>query len=241
MIISHAHKFIFIKTAKVGGTSLEIALSKFCGPDDVITPITPEDEALRRSLGFRGAQNYRPRSPLTRLRAALDPRYARRHGEFFNHFQAKDLKRRLPEEVWRSYLKFSIVRNPFDRVVSTYYWHTRKDAKKAQFPDLETFVLSSPEVILSNRRKLSVDGAQATDVMIRYEHLAEDLGTLSDRLGLPENIHDVMSQIQTKANLRPPRSLDVEYRNAPRAIQLISLLAAPEIETYGYHAPKIDG
>jgi hypothetical protein len=31
MIISPAHRFIFIKTRKTAGTSMEIALAKFCG------------------------------------------------------------------------------------------------------------------------------------------------------------------------------------------------------------------
>ena len=43
MIASHQHRFIFLKTRKTAGTSVEIALSKVCGPDDIITEISPED------------------------------------------------------------------------------------------------------------------------------------------------------------------------------------------------------
>ena len=38
MIVSHKHKFIFIKTKKTAGTAIEAALSELCGPQDVITP-----------------------------------------------------------------------------------------------------------------------------------------------------------------------------------------------------------
>jgi hypothetical protein len=47
MILSHEHKFIFLRTKKTAGTSIELALSDLCGPDDIITPLTGEDEARR--------------------------------------------------------------------------------------------------------------------------------------------------------------------------------------------------
>ena len=46
MIVSHSRKFIFLKTRKTAGTSLEIALSKYCGPEDVLAPID-FDEGMR--------------------------------------------------------------------------------------------------------------------------------------------------------------------------------------------------
>ena len=58
MIASHRHRFVFVKTRKPAGTSLEIALSRHCGPEDVITPISAADERLRRELGGTGPQNH---------------------------------------------------------------------------------------------------------------------------------------------------------------------------------------
>ena len=50
-------QFIFLKTRKTAGTSIELALSDLCGARDIITPLTETDEALRAN--GRGAQNWR--------------------------------------------------------------------------------------------------------------------------------------------------------------------------------------
>ena len=39
MIISHRHRFIFVRTEKTAGSSVEQALAEVCGPEDVITGV----------------------------------------------------------------------------------------------------------------------------------------------------------------------------------------------------------
>ena len=39
MIISHRHKFIYLKARKVAGTSVEVALAQHCGDGDIVTPV----------------------------------------------------------------------------------------------------------------------------------------------------------------------------------------------------------
>ena len=113
MIICHPQKLIFFKTKKTGGTSFEIALSKFCGPDCVITPIAPADEAVRSEQGVRGAQNHE---------ATVWPDGSKSDAVFFNHMSAVDARAKIPDDIWNSYRKITIVRDPFDAAVSRYYW-----------------------------------------------------------------------------------------------------------------------
>ena len=61
MIVSHEHKFIFLKTIKTAGTSIEAALAQICGPDDIITPYREASEKDRKG---RGPQNFRFQHPL---------------------------------------------------------------------------------------------------------------------------------------------------------------------------------
>jgi len=37
MIVSRRHRFIFIKTHKTAGTSIEISLSRYCGASDIVS------------------------------------------------------------------------------------------------------------------------------------------------------------------------------------------------------------
>jgi hypothetical protein len=93
MIISHKHKFIFIKTQKTAGTSIEIYLSQQCHDGDITTPISPY----------------------------VSPHVARNHEGFYNHISAGEIRSRIPKAVWENYFKFCVERNPWDKTLSHYY------------------------------------------------------------------------------------------------------------------------
>lgn len=124
MIVSHKHKFIFLKTRKTAGTSIAMALSKVCGSEDVIARLNRDDEAMKKDLGYRPAQNFTiPLRHLT-LRDAFKLLRGRRR-KYTEHMSAASLKQRIDESSWCSYFKFCVERNPFDKAISLYYWRTR--------------------------------------------------------------------------------------------------------------------
>ncbi len=52
MIISKKKNFIFLKTAKTAGSSIEFYLSQFCGINDTITSLLPNEERLKKKIQF---------------------------------------------------------------------------------------------------------------------------------------------------------------------------------------------
>lgn len=125
MIVAHSLGLIFVKTRKTAGTSVEIALSQHCRRGDIITPVTPEDEELRRSITDVGPQKYR--IPVGRIRR-VDLRRARRVRKwpsYFNHFPAHRLHRNLGAATWGAYSSFAFDRNPWDMLVSRYWFDKR--------------------------------------------------------------------------------------------------------------------
>ena len=62
-IISYSKNFIFVKTNKTAGTTLELGLSQFCNSQDVIGTIYLKMKMLKE-LGFKNLQNYRKKVKL---------------------------------------------------------------------------------------------------------------------------------------------------------------------------------
>jgi hypothetical protein len=99
MIISHKYKYIFIKPKKVAGTSVHQALAETAGPEDIIYPLSDYE-------GF--------------------PRYTRNidkiKGYLYEHSKPHVIKLVLEDndllDCWYNYTKVTIVRNPWDCLIS---------------------------------------------------------------------------------------------------------------------------
>jgi hypothetical protein len=181
MIISHQHRFIFLKTTKTAGTSIEIALSQHCGPDDVITPISAEDEAIRKELGFRGPQNCCVPPSKLDLRGWFELLKLGRLPEFVKHMPASRVRAYAGGEVWNDYFVFCFERNPYDKAISRYYWSTRSGER----PAIGEFLRTVGRKQLSNWHIYTIGNEIAVKFLGRYEQLREDLQTIWKSLKLP--------------------------------------------------------
>jgi hypothetical protein len=228
LIVSHRHRFIFVKTKKTAGTSMEIALSGICGPDDVITPITPPDEAERRRLGLPGPQNLRPDRPGSRARKWLSSALPGRNPpRFRNHMLASGIRRLLPPATWDSYFKFCFDRNPWDRTISLFHWL----GGERRFGTIAGFIRSGEERPFSNYDRYSIDGIVALDHVYRYEDMGKALEEISRLIGLPRplSLPDHRAKGGARGDHRHYREvLTAEERD------LISVICAREIRLLGY-------
>jgi hypothetical protein len=241
MIVSHSRKFIFIKTFKTAGSSLEIALSKYCAPGDILAPLQADEEALRRRLTGRGARNYG--KPLLRYRAeelASLLRHGRIAAKFEEHSPGYMVRRMIGPEIWDSYFKFTVVRHPIDRCLSRYFYSKQyeEDAEKIQVWDrasLDQFIRYRTHFINENWRMYTVMDRSILDFHARYETLEDDLAMVSDTLGLEHNIFEDMREIRVKASQRPRGKPDQDVIS-DRHRDLICALCAKEMDLFGYRA-----
>jgi len=213
LIVSHLHRFIFIKTRKTAGTSIEIALARHCGEDDVITPISAEDEPLRLEWGGRGPQNFE--RPEFSVNASA-------------HSDGRVIRRGVGADVWNSYFKFAVERNPWDATVSYYHYRFRE---RPPIPFSEFVLSPRVERLASNQGKIRINGKLCVDFVCRYESLEQELKSVWSRLGLPGDA----TLPSAKSGLRPPGDR-VAYRDyyTPAERDRVADLFAKTIRDFGY-------
>lgn len=228
MLISHRYRFIFIKTKKTAGTSIEVALSRYLGPHDVITPITPEDEVLRTRWANCGPQNFSV--PWSRLSLAEWRRWltARQRPQFYNHMPAREIRSRLSAKIWGSYFKFCVERNPWDKVISWYYW----EHKESPRPKLADFIREGGAAKLAadgGRSLYMIDGQVAVDRIYKYEELEQAMTDLAARVCLPEVPQLPHAKSRFREDQRPWRDV---YGDEDR--DAVGRIFSREINLLGY-------
>jgi hypothetical protein len=241
MILSHKNNLIFIKTIKTAGTSFEMALSAFCGDQDVISPILlNNDEQRRYEIAGRGAQNYRhrwsdvlaERGVTGFLRFLRKKEYKR---QFYHHMTAHEIRARVGAEIFDNYKKVAIVRNPYDRMISSYFWG-KSTGSDVPF---DRFLLGRPDRIIANHRITQIDGVETIDKWLRFEHLQQDIAGLEQDVPQLSGLYDLFSKINSKGGLRPAKAgMDEMYAGRPDLIELIRILERETIEKFGYELPN---
>jgi hypothetical protein len=165
MIISHKHRYIFFATPKTATHAIREALHHHSAADDW------EQQALfgRQAI------------PIPKIAEI-------KHG----HISVQQLRPALDQGQWNDYFRFSFVRNPFDRFVSTCAFLNRGNPSfegnsiswmklALERPAFRARILVMPQSNLLT----DVNGDLGVNFLGRYEALQESLDTIFDQLGLP--------------------------------------------------------
>jgi hypothetical protein len=115
-----------------------------------------------------------------------------------NHKTASSIKNDLGEDKFNTYLKFCVVRNPYDVMVSSYHMNKKHGMSFNNYAKITT---------VNNFNTYSINGESVCDYYIRYEHLEKDIIKLCKRLKITD--YDIKNLPTHKSNIRKEK---IHYR-----------------------------
>jgi hypothetical protein len=204
MIISYSRNFIFIKTKKTAGTTVEAVLSTGCGPEDII-PNVYGSTYPGSGLVIPGRQNM----GLDDESSSEDDDDGIDKNGFNPHITAEELREFVGPEFWKSAFKVTVERHPYEKAVSQAYFRMfKRNRHNEPFPIFLDRVIRKGGY--SGFPLWSVDGKVAVDDFIRQENLQSDLERVTKRLGipLPKELPEMKSR--TRGDKRPAREILTE-------------------------------
>lgn len=204
MIISDKQQFIFVHIPKTAGSSIQSALSSYA----IENP---------RSRWSRVLKHFNLPKDYQRFRFTL-------------HSSLSDVQQKMPADTFANYKKVAFVRNPWDRMVSSYAYkiHGTKDKKRSRNDDFETFLHSEfkrhkkPQIdYLKNR-----DGKLDCDFIGHFESLNNDYQKLGKLLDIELPPLPALNKSKSRSNYR-------DYYNETTK-KLIQQHYQEDIDTFGY-------
>ena len=213
VILSRGRRYIFVHIPKTGGTALALALESRAMKDDILIGDTPKARA--RKHRWKGAQS---------------------HGRLWKHSTLSDITGLATEAEIDSFFTFTLVRNPWDRVVSYYHWlqaqaYDHPSVTLAKSRDFSGFLNHShtrnafrfwPARAYMTTRQ----GVERASLFLRLEHLPDDLPMLEAHLGFR------LGPLARANSSRRDRDWRVYYSDADAA--LLADLCAEDVARFGY-------
>ncbi|MFO7804496.1 MAG: sulfotransferase family 2 domain-containing protein [Paracoccaceae bacterium] len=212
MIISRGRRFIFVHIPKTGGTAFAHAYDDRAMKDDILIGDTPKARRRRGRL------------------STLSPA-----GRLWKHSTLRDIDGIIGPEEMQAWQVVTLVRNPWDRLVSYYHWlrdqrfaHPAVALAQAQefgdfirHPQTQASIRNSPATSYVTDAR----GVLRGTCFVRLEHVATDAQPLWQHLGFSLDL----PHLNTSARDRDYR----RYYGADTA-DLVAQMAAADIARFGY-------
>jgi hypothetical protein len=161
-IVSFSKKFIFVKTAKTAGTSIEVFLSQYCSGADIVTPIFPANPShVPCNFTSQGATT------------------------FYNHMPAVEIRQALEPEQFSTFFKFCFERHPIDKCLSHFAMLLNSPGHQAE-GNPKTWEDYLERGVFPNNSPIYTDegGNLLVDRIYKYEELAQSIKDVCAEIGV---------------------------------------------------------
>jgi len=195
MPVNHALRIIFVHIPKTGGTAVESALGMHGTVSTVgIIPYHNQQKDYNCLFG-RGLQHLTALEIDGLLKSLTFNDYST-----FPEFKRiidkgrKILKLAKQQDYFKKYFSFTVVRNPYDRLVSYWAWKKKNSGNKnpltpEEFAENMTMNwrndLLFRKHLMPQHKFLTIGGKIVINKILKFENLVQEFITMCDDLGLP--------------------------------------------------------
>ena len=137
MIICHKKKFVYLRTVKTGSSSIEIYLSQFCSKKDVISPLFESEEKFKIKNNLPSHQNCILKKKSFGIKNFINLNFYN-DVNIYDHLSIDKIFKTQFGKLIKNYFFFSFIRNPYDWIVS-YFWWNLFFHKKNKLIDINKF------------------------------------------------------------------------------------------------------
>lgn len=239
MLISHRKRFIYTKTAKTASTSVESYFERYCMPDGEwkFSHGREEYEGETGVIGYRGPDVHRHK--------------------WRDHMPAIEIQSEVEPAIWDGYFKFCVIRNPFEKLVSGFYFAEHQRVKRAANSNFRSTITRWFRVVdpidkvkaeepverfrewvrlggyFNDRNTYTIGDEICIDYFIRYENLLEGIEAVCKKVDVP---FEPNRMPRIKGNIRD-KTLPVKAFYDSASIQAVKERYAFELEHFGYAEP----
>jgi hypothetical protein len=173
MLISHSHRFIYLKTIKTAGTSIEIYFERYCVDPSIYPGERHETGTLVSPGGVIGCRGVDVAGET-----------------WYNHMPGCRVRELVGSALWDGYYRFCAIRNPFDKAVS-HFWFSMPEETRRNLAAADFTVVRAAfgdwvrgRLLPVDRYIYSIAGVVAVNDFIRHESLPADMQRVCGAVGV---------------------------------------------------------
>ena len=191
MIVSFKYKFIFIKSYKTAGSSIENYLYPYLNNKDILAP-------TENYKGINCWGDFDPKEIESYFGKEYLENKVKYKIKYFAHMpiwlvkeRLKPLSDKLNYDIFKNFYKFGVIRNPFDTIVSHYYWINSKNNKNSKLVSFKKILKELESNIFPQYGLLNLNEFMdknyneiLCDKIIKYENLNKELSMVFNKLSI---------------------------------------------------------
>lgn len=155
-----------------------------------------------------------------------------REKKWYNHMPAIEIRDKIGNSIWNKYFKFCVIRNPFDKLVSGFFFKKGKMEGKDLIETFRSWIKNGG--FINDRDKYLVNGWICVDYFIKFENLKNDIEHVCNLLNIPFEPERLP---KLKAGIRD-RTIPLRDFYDEETIQIVYARYKFELEYFNYSMPE---